>query len=76
MHKNLQRDFRDIRTEYDKLNAGQGSELRNHDEFLRATVRLQEITVILKSAQGPSPLLMQQDVTLLVERFRTMTITA
>lgn len=75
MHKNLQRDFRDIRTEYDKLNAGQGSELRNHDEFLRATVRLQEITAILKSAQGQSPLLMQQDVTLLFERFRTMTIT-
>ena len=46
MHKNLQRDFRDIRAEYDKLNAGQGSALCNHDEFHRATVRLQEITAI------------------------------
>ena len=76
MHKTLQRDFRDIRTEYDKLNAGQGSALHDHDEFRRATVRLQEITAILKSAQEPSPLLEQQDVILLIERFRTMTITA
>lgn len=74
MHKNLQRDFRDIRTEYDKLNAGQGSELLSSEEFRRAALRLQEITVILKSTRGQSPLLVQQDVTLLMERFSAITI--
>jgi len=76
MHKNLQRDFRDIRAEYDKLRAGQSSALHRSDEFLRATVRLQEITTILKFAQEPSPLLTQQDVMLLIERFSALTITA
>ncbi len=76
MHKNLQRDFRDIRTECDKLNAGQGSKLRDSDEFRRAALRLQEIMTILNAAQGQSPLLTQQDVTLLMERFSTITIPA
>lgn len=76
MQKNLQRDFRDIRTEYDKLNAGLGSELGNGEEFRRAALRLQEITAILKSTEVPSPLLVQQDVMLLIEQFKTLTVTA
>ncbi len=76
MHKNLQRDFRDIRTECDKLSAGHMSELRNSDECRRAILRLQEITTILNAAQGQSPLLTQQDVTLLLERFTTITMPA
>ncbi len=74
MHKNLQRDFRDIRTEYDKLRAGQGSELAKGDEFLRASVRLREIITILEAAQGQSPLLSGPDVRLLMERLNTATM--
>lgn len=74
MHKNLQRDFRDIRTEYDKLSAGQGSELAKGAEFRRASVRLLEIITILDAVQGQSPLLAVQDVRLLLERLNTATM--
>src|SRR5215510_15590985 len=50
MQKNLQRDFRDIRAEYDKLSAGQGSELSKAETFQRATIRLREIVAILTSS--------------------------
>ena len=76
MHKNLQRDFRDIRAEYNKLSAGQGSELSKGDEFLRASVRLREIITILESGQGQSPLLAGSDVRLLMERLNTATMPA
>jgi len=76
MHKNLQRDFRDIRAEFDKLNVGQGSALSTRDEFQRASLRLQEIQTILNSEQGRSPLLTNDDVILLIERLRTVTIPA
>ena len=71
MHKNLQRDFRDIRAEYDKLSAGQGSELAKGDEFARASVRLREIITILEAGQGQSPLIAGPDVRLLIERLNT-----
>ena len=76
MHKNLQRDFRDIRVEYDRLSAGQRSELTKGDEFLRASVRLREIMTILGAAPEPSPLLAGQDVRLLMERLNTATMPA
>lgn len=74
MHKNLQRDFRDIRAEVDKLSAGQGSELSKGDEFRRASLRLQEIMAILRGAQQQSPFLSSHDVTLLMERLNTLTM--
>ena len=74
MRKNLQRDFRDIRAEYDKLSAGQGSELTKGNEFLRASIRLRELMTILDAAQEPSPLLSGQDVRLLMERLNTATM--
>lgn len=74
MHKNLQRDFRDIRAEYDKLSAGQGSELTKGDEFLRSSIRLREMITILGSDQNQSPLLKDQDVRLLMERLNTATM--
>lgn len=74
MHKNLQRDFRDIRAEYDKLVSGQGSELAKADGFLRASVRLREIFTILDAESSPSPLLAKQDVLLLMERLNTVTM--
>jgi hypothetical protein len=76
LHKNLQRDFRDIRSEFDKLHAGQSSELSKADEFRRATLRLYEIMTILNVPQQQSPFLSGQDVTLLMERLNTLTMPA
>jgi len=76
MQKNLQRDFRDIRAEHDKLTAGQSSELSKGDEFRRAFLRLREISALLSSAQGHSPLLTAGEVSLLIERLNTVTMPA
>lgn len=76
MQKNLQRDFRDIRAEYDKLTAGQSSELSKGDEFRRASLRLREISKLLGAANGQSPLLTASEVTLLIERLNTATMPA
>ncbi len=74
--KNLQRDFRDIRAEYDKLAAGQSSELSKGDEFRRASLRLREISTLLNAAEGHSPFLTGSNVTLLMERLNTATMPA
>lgn len=74
VHKNLQRDFRDIRAEFDKLSAGQGSEISKADEFRRAWLRLREIMTILRESQQQSPFLNDRDVALLMERFNTLTM--
>lgn len=74
MQKNLQRDFRDIRAEHDKLTAGQSSELLKGDEFRRASLRLREISALLASAHGQSPLLSAGEVRLLIERLNTVTM--
>ncbi len=76
MQKNLQRDFRDIRAEYDKLTVGQSSELSKGDEFRRASLRLREINTILGAAKGQSPLITGREVTLLIERLNTATMPA
>ena len=65
-----------IRAEYDKLSAGQGSELAKGDELRRASVRLREIMTILDAAQGQSPLLAGDDVRLLMGRLNTATMPA
>ena len=74
MQKNLQRDFRDITAEIDKLGAGQTSQLSTSDEFQRATLRLREIAALLDAAQNPSPLLAGSEVNRLLERLNTITI--
>ena len=76
MQKNWQRDFRDIRTEYDKLAAGQASELSKGDEFQRASLRLREITTLLDGAHARSPLLASGEVTALLERLNRVTMPA
>lgn len=76
MQKNLQRDFRDIRTEYDKLTAGQSSELTKGEEFRRASLRLREISALLNAAKEESPFLTGSDVNLLMERINTATMPA
>lgn len=47
MQKNLQRDFRDIKAEYDKMHKGHPSELAAGDQIQRAHLRLREIAAIL-----------------------------
>ena len=74
MQKNLQRDFRDITAEIDKLGAGQASQLSRSDELQRVGLRLREIVALLDAAQKRSPLLAREEVTRLLERLNTITI--
>jgi hypothetical protein len=76
MQKNLQRDFRDISAEVDKLEAGQTSQLSTSDEFQRAGLRLREIAALLDGAQKRSPLLASGEVNRVLERLNTITIPA
>jgi hypothetical protein len=76
MQKNLQRDFRDILGEFDKLAAGQGSTLSTQEEFQRASLRLREIATILDGAAGRSPFLTAADVAQLIARMQTTTMQA
>ena len=74
MQKNLQRDFRDISAETDKLVAGQTSELSKSDEFQRATLRVREIVALVDAAQTHSALLASGEVARLLERLHTITV--
>ncbi len=74
MQKNLQRDFRDITAEVDKLAAGQASQLSKSDEFQRAALRVREIVALLDAVQNPSPLLASGEVNRLLERLNTITV--
>lgn len=74
MHKNLQRDVRDIHAELNILLAGQNSELSKGDEFRRASLRLQEILIILTAPNQQSPFLTDSEVRLLMERLNTLTM--
>ena len=76
MQKNLQRDYRDITAELDKLGAGQSSQLSKPDEFQRAALRLREVVALLDAAQNHSPLLASGDVKRSLERLNTITIPA
>ena len=69
MLKNLQRDFRDILTEFDKLAAGQASAFTEADERQRAQLRLREIAAIAEGRPDASSLLKPGDVRQLIERF-------
>ena len=75
MHKNLQRDFRDIRMEFDKLSSGQSSELGKADQLQRAHLRLREIVAILPGlndgSASASRLLDPVEVNALIGRFQT-----
>lgn len=76
MQKNLQRDFRDIRAEFEKLAAGQTSELSQTETFQRAVLRLREIAAILGATINQSPFLAAPDVAHLIGRFQTSTMQA
>jgi len=69
MLKNLQRDFRDIRTEFDKLSSGQASAFSQAEERQRAQLRLREIATIAEGQAGKSSLLSPGEVRQLIEQF-------
>jgi hypothetical protein len=71
--KNL-RDFRDIRSEFDKLTAGQTSELEHRNVSAGALRR--EIAAILEATSSQSPFLAAPDVAQLIGRFQTTTMQA
>lgn len=68
LHKNLQRDFRDIRAEFDKLSKGQASEIAGGDQLQRAQMRLQEIAAVLEGHPPESGLIDRADVNALISR--------
>ena len=71
MMKHLQRDFRDIHAEFDKLTKGQASALSEPEAKQRAQLRLQELAAIVGTQAVGSPLLNVADVKQLIERFHT-----
>ena len=71
MMKHLQRDFRDIHAEFEKLVKGHASALSEPEAKQRAQLRLQEIAAIAGTQPAGSPLLNVADVKQLIERFHT-----
>ncbi len=69
MMKNLQRDFRDIRAEFDKLAKGHASALSEPEAKQRAQLRLNEIAAIAGTQAAGSSLLSSTDVKQLIEQF-------
>jgi hypothetical protein len=69
MLKNLQRDFRDIRAEFDKLSSGESSAFSQTEERQRAQLRLREIATIADGQPRESSLLNPGEVRLFIERF-------
>jgi hypothetical protein len=60
IEKNLQRDFRDIKGEFEKLTKGEASALGQADEVGRAKLRLKEIAAML-AADTLKPTLLKPD---------------
>jgi hypothetical protein len=71
MLKNLQRDFRDIRAEFDKLSSGESSAFSQMEERQRAQLRLREIATIAEGQPAESSLLNSGEVRRFIERFHT-----
>ncbi|MBS0170384.1 MAG: hypothetical protein JSR62_08500 [Nitrospira sp.] len=69
MMKNLQRDFRDIRVEFDKLAKGQASALSEPEAKQRAQLRLREIAAIAGTQAAGSSLLKAAEVSQLIDQF-------
>lgn len=71
MQKNLQRDFRDIKAEIDKLTSGQASALAATDQLQRAHLRLREIQALLGGQVPGARLVDAADVTALLQRVQS-----
>jgi Lhr-like helicase len=71
MLKNLQRDFRDIRAEFDKLSNGESSAFSQIEERQRAQLRLREIATIAEGQSRKSSLLNPGEVRRFIEQFHS-----
>lgn len=71
MQKNLQRDFRDIKAEFDKLSAGHASALATAEQWRRAQLRLREIHALAGSQASGARLVDPADVTALLQRVQS-----
>ncbi len=71
MQKNLQRDFRDIKAEFDKLSAGHASALATAEQWQRAQLRLREIHALAGSQAAGARLVDPADVTALLQRVQS-----
>jgi hypothetical protein len=67
MQKNLQRDYRDIRGEFEKLKQRDGSMLDRPEELQRAQLRLREIVTLLSASVAPQAMLAPGEVAQLLE---------
>jgi hypothetical protein len=65
VEKNLQRDFRDIKSELDKLTKGAASALSQAGQLERATLRVKEIAAMLAAGALKQTLLKPDEVSAL-----------
>jgi hypothetical protein len=65
VEKNLQRDFRDIKGEFDKLTKGTASALSQADQLERAMLRVKEIAAMIAANALKQTLLKPDDVSTL-----------
>jgi len=65
VEKNLQRDFRDIKGEFDKLAKGTASALSQSEQLERATLRVKEIAAMIAANALKQTLLKPDDVSAL-----------
>src|SRR2546422_7100274 len=71
VEKNLQRDFRDIKGEFEKLTKGAASVLGQADQLGRATLRLKEIAAMLAVDALKPTLLKPEEVAALTRSLET-----
>lgn len=71
VEKNLQRDFRDIQQEFDKLHKGDPSALNQTEQLQRATVRLKEIAAVIAETRLTQRLLDPDEVSTLTHSLET-----
>ena len=71
VEKNLQRDFRDIKGEFEKLTKGQASALGHADQIGRAKLRLKEIAAMLAADALKPALLKPEEVAALARALET-----
>ena len=69
--KNLQRDFRDIKGEFEKLTKGVASALGQADQLERAKLRLKEIAAMLAADALKPTLLKPEEVAALAQSLAT-----
>ena len=71
VEKNLQRDFRDIKGEFEKLTKGTASALGQADQLERVKIRLKEIAAMLAADALKPTLLKPEEVAVLARSIET-----